>query len=300
MKKTYLTSLAILLAFSAYSQEKSIAKVHYLFKHVHDSTERDNYMRDEVVTYLGTSTSYYTSYMSTRISQQLKEQISNPAFDGNLVINSTGSGIKESYLMDFATPNMVIVKKVGSADFNIDGPFPEQEWKIEDDTKVIGGYSCQKATTTFKGRNYEAWFSPDIPMPYGPWKLHGLPGLILAAKDEKGEVVFEYAGFDTLEGDDSLLIALSPTAKKTTEEEIKKLEKAFNDNPSAFMQSQRGGAGGTIFIPKTGASTSQATVYKSQGGIDSIDPSKIKSMTVNKDASIKISPVTNNPIELTK
>lgn len=41
------------------------------------------------------------------------------------------------------------------------------------------GYSCQKATTTFRGREFNVYFAKDIPIADGPWKLNGLPGLIL-------------------------------------------------------------------------------------------------------------------------
>lgn len=57
------------------------------------------------------------------------------------------------------------------------------DWKITNETKKIGSFKCKKATTKFRGRNYIAWFAPEIPVSYGPWKLNGLPGLILEAYD---------------------------------------------------------------------------------------------------------------------
>ena len=68
---------------------------------------------------------------------------------------------------------------------------PIQKWKIHPDTKLLMGYRCQKATCTFRGRQYEAWFTANIPVSSGPWKLNGLPGLILKATDNKNEYSFE-------------------------------------------------------------------------------------------------------------
>lgn len=64
-------------------------------------------------------------------------------------------------------------------------------WKILDEVKNINNHSCQKATTIYKGRNYEVWFTLDYPAKFGPWKLNGLPGLILLAEDDTKEVYFE-------------------------------------------------------------------------------------------------------------
>lgn len=64
------------------------------------------------------------------------------------------------------------------------------QWTIEDDTKQIGNFKCQKASCRFRGRDYTAWFTPEIPVCFGPWKLNGLPGLILEVSDSKQEVIF--------------------------------------------------------------------------------------------------------------
>jgi GLPGLI family protein len=57
---------------------------------------------------------------------------------------------------------------------------PNINWIInKKDLKKINGYVCNRATTHFRGRDYEAWFTPEIPVTFGPFKFKGLPGLIL-------------------------------------------------------------------------------------------------------------------------
>lgn len=62
-------------------------------------------------------------------------------------------------------------------------PLPNFQWTIHPEKREICGYQCQRATGSFRGRNYEAWFAVGIPLSDGPWKFGGLPGLILSVED---------------------------------------------------------------------------------------------------------------------
>ena len=73
---------------------------------------------------------------------------------------------------------------------------PKLNWKVCDEKKKVLGYDCQRATCSFRGRDYEAWFTEDIPMSYGPWKFSGLPGLILEVSDTKNEYHFTATGIE--------------------------------------------------------------------------------------------------------
>lgn len=73
-------------------------------------------------------------------------------------------------------------------------PEPEIEWILRPETKDVIGYNCNRATCTFRGRNYEAWYTNEIPTSLGPWKFRGLPGLILSVKDDSGIISFEATG----------------------------------------------------------------------------------------------------------
>lgn len=78
------------------------------------------------------------------------------------------------------------------SDFNMrshwyaDTLFP-MEWQLLTEQKMIGGISCSKAVGFFKGRRYTAWYAPSVANAEGPWKLGGLPGLILEAYDDQDD-----------------------------------------------------------------------------------------------------------------
>lgn len=61
---------------------------------------------------------------------------------------------------------------------------PEINWTLTGEKKIIGSLSCQKATATWRCSEYEVWFTSDILVDIGPWKLSGLPGLIVEAHNK--------------------------------------------------------------------------------------------------------------------
>jgi len=68
-------------------------------------------------------------------------------------------------------------------------------WTVLSERKKVLTYDCQKATCTFRGRDYIAWFTTEIPISEGPYKFAGLPGLILQIYDTKGEFQYLCKGF---------------------------------------------------------------------------------------------------------
>ena len=63
---------------------------------------------------------------------------------------------------------------------------------------IIIGYPCHKAVCKFRGRTWTAWYSLDLPFDNGPWKLGGLPGLILAASESRHEFSFVATGIEQM------------------------------------------------------------------------------------------------------
>jgi len=68
-------------------------------------------------------------------------------------------------------------------------------WQLlSDSTKTLLGYACHMATVKLGGREWKAWYTEDVPMSYGPYKLGGLPGLVLEAFSTDGDYRFTCTG----------------------------------------------------------------------------------------------------------
>lgn len=103
-----------------------------------------------------------------------------------------------------------------------------QEWTLEEDTASFLGHSCQKATCRWRGRDYVAWFAPDIPIRRGPWKFGGLPGLIMKIHDVDSLYVFEAVAIE--KGNFPIYQYPKEEFMKSTRTHTWKLQIAYNRN----------------------------------------------------------------------
>lgn len=110
--------------------------------------------------------------------------------DGSVRIDMSKAPQKESYtyvFTDLAEKSLLHYDKFGSVIGYYTEPLSEMEWTVcEDSVARILGYECKMATSNYHGRDWKVWFTTDIPIPFGPWKLRGLPGLILKADANGG------------------------------------------------------------------------------------------------------------------
>lgn len=72
-----------------------------------------------------------------------------------------------------------------------DEAIPQIDWTLIDEKEEICGHDCLKATAHFRGRDWTAWYAPDLTIDDGPLKFCGLPGFILKVEDDKKEHIIE-------------------------------------------------------------------------------------------------------------
>lgn len=92
-------------------------------------------------------------------------------------------------LSDLKNKTMKIRELVFFDPYIYSEPIPNINWNYNyRDKKQILGQKCNKATCSFRGRNYTAWFAPSLPHKIGPHKFNGLPGSILEIVDDEGKI----------------------------------------------------------------------------------------------------------------
>lgn len=111
------------------------------------------------------------------------------------IVKRAAGGIK---IKDLENKTKIEHKQSYGEHLNIEYPFDEFDWIITKEKKIIGKYICYKAKTYkldynpidkgFRRFNITAWFTPEIPIPFGPKGMDGLPGLVLEASS--GRIVF--------------------------------------------------------------------------------------------------------------
>lgn len=114
-----------------------------------------------------------------------------------------------------------------------DEPYADQKWTLTQDTATISGYHCQKATCHYHGRDFEAWFTTEVPVRYGPWKFGGLPGLIIKVYDTDHLYTFECTNVER--ANRPMVKSKYASRKPIKRETVLKFERKINENPSKTL-----------------------------------------------------------------
>ena len=124
--------------------------------------------------------------------------------------------------------------KVFISKYHYSEPIPQQQWTMAEGDSTILGYTCHKATTRFRGRDYVAWYTEEIPYPYGPYKFGGLPGLITCIYDTQREHIYTLVGFEKAPSEDYIYEEARRMWFETKREVVAKLQRNYHEQPELF------------------------------------------------------------------
>jgi GLPGLI family protein len=152
-----------------------------------------------------------------------EEKLDAPGQGGGMRMMSSMMGGGGTFYKNVKDKSYTVDKDFMGKEFLVKDSLPNLRWKMESETRVIGGYNCFKATAVrpasktdfrnFRPKKEEtataksadatkktsfmdemdmpkeititAWYTPEIPVNQGPENYWGLPGLILEVNDGK-------------------------------------------------------------------------------------------------------------------
>lgn len=199
-----LTILAYMGIECCYAQKKideAYLKCQYDYTYIQDTLSGKT-AKDWLVLQIGKNMSKCYSYYSMQVDSIfaspdrdviLRQQI-------NAAIGSKTEWphkrMKAYVYKNYPQGKMTVTDGLLMQDYIYEDTLYAQNWVIQDSSKLILGHECQKAVCHYRGHCWTAWFAMDIPITDGPWKLCGLPGLIMEATTEDNSHAFKLLGME--------------------------------------------------------------------------------------------------------
>lgn len=133
--------------------------------------------------------SYYVSENNAYILQWIKDNPNKNYYPGAAKLKGRGQDYwseyqySQIYVSGKELTEWAVMPSAEYQQWRYKEEWPSMQWTLGTEKQTICGYQCQQATCHWRGRDYVAWFTSDIPMMSGPWKFGGLPGLIMKVYD---------------------------------------------------------------------------------------------------------------------
>ena len=164
---------------------------------IYEVSEEDPYLRkarvEPFILQCGEKASYFTPYRAYQgDSACFSRDYKVTRAEWHELSDSIGILISNPNLIKDRTKRTWVVDNFAFGTYVYEEPMQRISWRlIKGDERVILGQRCRRAECDFRGRHWTAWYAPDLPINDGPYKLDGLPGLILAAESASGQIDIE-------------------------------------------------------------------------------------------------------------
>lgn len=219
----------------------------YDYRYLKDTVSRMSSADGSLVS--GDSTHIIVDTMLLQIGGQASRYYEYSTFYRNSLLevfsSLSGAGIGKPWdnavymiYKDRSSGRTIMTDHIGVTPFMVAEPSPVFDWRIEDEWKEVCGYRVRKAVCSFRGRDYEAWFAPGLPVSDGPWKFSGLPGLILEVYDIPCEYRYVLIGLRQVRRP---IGVPEENYLETTLEKFYKTKKIAERDPAAYLESTYSG-----------------------------------------------------------
>lgn len=228
--------LFLLISFSVSAQSQRFA---YEYKFITDSTNLEN--PESELMYLDVTkegSQFYSRAVFISDSLQNEELEKQKKMGSNNIHITTLSEGKIRYRISKMYPNFETIfnTRLGMDVYDVSDD-RVIKWEIAPEKENISGFLAQKASTIIYGRKWITWFTDEIPIQDGPYKFHGLPGLIIKISDDSNTHSYELKGvakFNNIEG--NLSKFNDSKAIKIDHKDYKKLYLNLRNDPAKTLR----------------------------------------------------------------
>ncbi|USL96086.1 GLPGLI family protein [Riemerella anatipestifer] len=197
MFKKYIFTITLLLFVcidaQVYKNDSLRGSFTYLLKSKPNNLYPENLYQELFSLQVSDNRSFFISENLLKYDSIFTSELNTAMRSGSNSINFSGKSFPKTnskFLVVQENDKTIFYGTVGTSVLSYQEP-KINSWKLVNETKIVSSFSCKKAELRFKGRDWIAWYSTEIPFPYGPYKFGGLPGLIIKMTDKKEEYDFE-------------------------------------------------------------------------------------------------------------
>lgn len=205
-------------------------KVEYEVTYQIDSLHPDDSQTEKMYLFTGSDYGVFVNKSRAEAEEKLKEF--QQKYGANVQIkfgvnNLSSTDLNKAVFKDFKNQEVKVLQELSDKEYVYPETAAVNNWEIGDETKEIAGYMAQKATIHFAGRDYEAWFTMEVPIQDGPYVFYGLPGLVVELYDTQDHYHFT---LKTVEKLAEPKVWTLPKTKEKTKQEMAKMQSKLAEN----------------------------------------------------------------------
>ena len=214
---------------------KGVMEFMYDYRFLRDTTDITSESTDRMILQVGYGISKFSSYRTMQIDSLIRVSTADQVqANPERYIGGTSWSVYKNY----PTGKFTTTDKIATDWFLVEELIPELQWTLTDDTKEILGYKCKSAKCSFRGREYSAYYTDEIPVADGPWKFGGLPGFIMEVCDADNHYSFTCVGINSKA--DRTITMPEVSYNKTSRVKFYQTKYRYDTNPLGYLETVSG------------------------------------------------------------
>lgn len=233
--KQFIASAILMAVGAAYASTPALYECIYSYDMKGNSNGKDFSEKTNCILLIGEEHSKFYDYPTFRLDSvsALPGVSDDTVKDYHTQVLKSASFFEQEINTSLKDNNILVFCDMAPERYKYEQKLPLIDWEETDETSTICGYQCRKAVGEYGGRKWNAWYSEEIAVPFGPWKILGLPGLILKAIDDSGTHSFEVITFR--KGNGEFAPSKLPNQISIQHDKFIELKNEYDQDPSVAI-----------------------------------------------------------------